>query len=344
MNTRHGKIARLPLAIREQLNRRLQNGELSPALLPWLNQLPEVNSVLAEFFAGQPISRQNLSEWRQGGYRDWLKHQDRQFLIRRVAEEGTDLKQYEGKDDLFENFSRIAVAELFADLDALDQLEGDERWKRLRALTRELARMQHEYNRSREVELTWVKWNDRFEDENAPDEENPTAGLSQNLTDCRGVPKSHPLPSGEGRGEGERSTSNTPPTPPVGRGDLPAAPPAEPAPVKVDQTASNQYREPWQIRQAEDEKIRTYLSRTIHHRRCEQGCICQTCHPKHGHYPYSQALRNQTEAVDKGVQFFSRGTVSINITYLKCDCPCDCDRTGPVNEPKIDPRRYTLHA
>ena len=300
MNTRHGKIARLPLAIREQLNRRLQNGELSPALLPWLNQLPEANSVLAEFFASQPISRQNLSEWRQGGYRDWLKHQDRQFLIRRIAEEGTDLKQHEGKEDLFENFSRIAVAELFADLDALDKLEGDERWKRLRALTRELARMQHEYNRSREVELTWEKWNRQFDDE--PDEESP-----------------EPAPAPE-----------------------PA--PSKPAPVKVDQTASNKYREPWQIRQAEDEKIRTYLSRTIHHRRCEHGCICQSCHPKDGPYPYSEALRDQTEAVGKGVQFFSRGTVSIYITYVKCDCPCDCQRTVPPNEPKIDPARYAIHA
>ena len=41
--TRNGKIARLPLAIRQQLNLRLQNGELAqdPS---WLNQLPEVQA------------------------------------------------------------------------------------------------------------------------------------------------------------------------------------------------------------------------------------------------------------------------------------------------------------
>ena len=42
--TRNGKIARLPLAIRQQLNQRLQNGELGQELVSWLNQLPEVQA------------------------------------------------------------------------------------------------------------------------------------------------------------------------------------------------------------------------------------------------------------------------------------------------------------
>jgi hypothetical protein len=42
--TRNGKIARLPLAIRRQLNLRLQNGELAQDLLSWLKQLPEVQA------------------------------------------------------------------------------------------------------------------------------------------------------------------------------------------------------------------------------------------------------------------------------------------------------------
>ncbi len=42
--TRNGKIARLPLAVRQQLNQRLLNGELAQDLLSWLNQLPEVQA------------------------------------------------------------------------------------------------------------------------------------------------------------------------------------------------------------------------------------------------------------------------------------------------------------
>src|SRR5713101_951139 len=40
--SRNGKIARLPLAIRQELNRRLQNGEQGKKLVAWLNALPEV--------------------------------------------------------------------------------------------------------------------------------------------------------------------------------------------------------------------------------------------------------------------------------------------------------------
>ena len=36
--TRNGKIARLPVFIRNQLNERLQNGEESKELVRWLNE------------------------------------------------------------------------------------------------------------------------------------------------------------------------------------------------------------------------------------------------------------------------------------------------------------------
>ena len=68
--TRNGKIARLPLAVRQQLNLRLQNGALAQDLLSWLNQLPEVQSILAAHFAAKPIDESDLSHWKQGGYLD----------------------------------------------------------------------------------------------------------------------------------------------------------------------------------------------------------------------------------------------------------------------------------
>ena len=75
MKTRTGKIARLPKPIREQLNARLENGEPGTSLVTWLNQLPEVQKIITDQFAGLPIRPQNLSEWRQGGYLDWIRHQ-----------------------------------------------------------------------------------------------------------------------------------------------------------------------------------------------------------------------------------------------------------------------------
>ena len=40
-----GKIGRLPKAIQEQVNRRLENGEKARTLVAWLNSLPEVPAV-----------------------------------------------------------------------------------------------------------------------------------------------------------------------------------------------------------------------------------------------------------------------------------------------------------
>jgi hypothetical protein len=72
MKPRNGKIAKLPEPIREQLNARLHGGETAVSLMQWLNTLPEVRAVLAQKFGGRPLNSQNLTEWRQGGYQQWL--------------------------------------------------------------------------------------------------------------------------------------------------------------------------------------------------------------------------------------------------------------------------------
>jgi hypothetical protein len=74
--TRIGKIARLPVKIRENLNNRLRDGQPGRELVGWLNALPEVRAVLKAQFAGRAITSQNLSEWKGGGYREWLAQQE----------------------------------------------------------------------------------------------------------------------------------------------------------------------------------------------------------------------------------------------------------------------------
>ena len=70
--TRRGKIARLPWEVREELNRRLHDGESGTQLLAWLNGHAEVTRMLATGFEGRAVNKQNLSEWRAGGYQEWL--------------------------------------------------------------------------------------------------------------------------------------------------------------------------------------------------------------------------------------------------------------------------------
>jgi len=76
MKTRNGKIARLSREIRDELNRRLERSQPGPNILGWLNGLPEVRELLQEQFEGEPVSKQNLSQWRQGGFQEWLARQE----------------------------------------------------------------------------------------------------------------------------------------------------------------------------------------------------------------------------------------------------------------------------
>jgi hypothetical protein len=86
MNPRNGKIARLPRSVRNELNERLERSAPGPQLLAWLNALPEAKKIVQNDFAGVPISKQNLSQWRQGGFQEWLAR-------RSLCEDALDVRQ-----------------------------------------------------------------------------------------------------------------------------------------------------------------------------------------------------------------------------------------------------------
>lgn len=73
-NARNGKIARLPLAVRTELNQRLRNGETGADILRRLNGLPGVKQVMRDHFAGAELNDANLSRWRDGAMKTgWRK-------------------------------------------------------------------------------------------------------------------------------------------------------------------------------------------------------------------------------------------------------------------------------
>ncbi len=96
MTTRKSKIARLPVALRDELNQRLLDGAEGAQLVVWLNDLPTVRELLAKDFAGRPITEQNLSEWKQGGYEDWLRHQEARDWVRACRVEAAELGEDAG--------------------------------------------------------------------------------------------------------------------------------------------------------------------------------------------------------------------------------------------------------
>lgn len=80
---RLGKVARLPIGIRDRLNAHMLDGWPGDKLLRWLHEQPEVRAVLAEHFAGVSITHQNLSVWRHGGYAEWLRARERHTYLYR---------------------------------------------------------------------------------------------------------------------------------------------------------------------------------------------------------------------------------------------------------------------
>ena len=309
MTTRVGKIAQLPKSIRDDLNQRLENGKQGPELLQWLNSLPETQKLLAEKFEAMPINRQNLTEWRQGGYQDWLRHQQREQHVQRIVEEGGSLGHIEGSSDLFENCARIALAEWLADMDTLHEFTGEERSKRLRALNIDLARLQNAWNRSSWASLAWVKWNERFLGPDDYQRSNPDQEQTQAVDTAQtSAPAQAP------------DTQNTTETPEF----------------KPDQTTStgegsaigNEVESPQPL-----EEERVSLRRPIyHHKGC--GHICRQCHPDTSAYPYAEALKDSTEARDYGAQCFWRGYTMIITEPTECNCPChECAPLPAIRSP-----------
>jgi hypothetical protein len=131
--TRNGKIARLPRAIRDELNRRLSDGELGGQVVAWLNALPEAQAVIAKEFNGRPIREQNLSEWRNGGYREWLAHQDAVAQARDLAADAGELSGA-ASGSLANHLATVLTARYAAMLAGWDGENSEEFGRKLRVL------------------------------------------------------------------------------------------------------------------------------------------------------------------------------------------------------------------
>lgn len=153
--TRTGKIARLPHAVREELNRRLRDGEPGGPLLEWLNAHEEVLAVLQDRFDGQPINKQNLSDWRLGGHRDWLRHQETRDLLRHLTEQGDELLEETRGEAVSDRLAVVLGTELVRTVQAvLDEVtDPAERWRRIRELLRELAELRKDDHRAARLKL-----------------------------------------------------------------------------------------------------------------------------------------------------------------------------------------------
>src|SRR4051812_20333522 len=137
---RNGKIARVPVVVREELNQRLEDGELGERIVEWLNEVPVVQEIAAREWEGRGISEQNLSAWRSGGYRDWLEQRQVLELAVRLGENAGELK--DSCQPLGETMAVWVAARLMMMTQRVEEAEtADEEWKLLRGMSVEVARV-----------------------------------------------------------------------------------------------------------------------------------------------------------------------------------------------------------
>jgi hypothetical protein len=131
--SRVGKIARLTEVIREELNRRLADGEPGSVVLPWLEGLPAGTQVMARHFGGATVTKHNLSQWRKGGFAAWRAERD---LVAKTRELSSDAAELAGAvdGDITERLGTVLATHYAAALAGWDGETNETLRARLKAL------------------------------------------------------------------------------------------------------------------------------------------------------------------------------------------------------------------
>jgi hypothetical protein len=113
--THTGKIGRLPYGLRAEINFKIRNGVPGVEILEWLNGTPETRRVLDRYFAGRPVSEQNLTEWKAGGYLAWERHAYATEWVEELVGKSEELADKADRKDLW-----ISVADRVATMMAVE--------------------------------------------------------------------------------------------------------------------------------------------------------------------------------------------------------------------------------
>ena len=141
-----GKIGRLPVVIRNEVNRRILENESGAKIIAWLHEQPAVLRILDEYFGEEPIKPQNLSEWRKGGYQDWLRKQEEIDQLKEMAEYALKLGVAAG-GKIADGSAAIAGGKIMMELETAT---GQDLASKIKSLT--LLRMGDQEDRKRNQE------------------------------------------------------------------------------------------------------------------------------------------------------------------------------------------------
>lgn len=176
--TRKGKIARLPHSTRAILNAKLRNGVPGTKLVEWLNGLEIVQLVLKAEFEGRPINEQNLTEWKQGGYEDWLRQQETRQWVCELAEEAAELEQEAGDFSVADWLSSSLGVALgrYLQIVAAQAADDPKQRQALFELSREIGRLRRDDHDEQRVKIEREQWDAMQEEAAAKTRPDPLLG------------------------------------------------------------------------------------------------------------------------------------------------------------------------
>jgi hypothetical protein len=186
MSTTHiGKIGRLPKCIRDELGHRLEDGEPGKELVKWLNGLSGVKRVLKEQFGGRAVTEQNLSEWKQCGHPEWLRHEETRLFVSNLAEQSGDLDDAADGMEISDRYAALFAAELTRLAATLLEKETDpeKRWKLFCEVHRELSQLRRDGHRAVRTFIKRDRWNRETEREDEEEEKRLDREHKQRLID-----------------------------------------------------------------------------------------------------------------------------------------------------------------
>jgi hypothetical protein len=150
-----GKIDRLPRHIRDQLSKRLDDGECGDSLIEWLNGLPEVKDLCEDQFKSVPVSKQNLSAFEQGPHQEWLRGQEDCRVVQQLAEQAGDLGSAADNVEVSDALGRVLTVEMARTVRTLlaEAADTKERWRRLQEVFEQLAQLRKADHRAQRRQM-----------------------------------------------------------------------------------------------------------------------------------------------------------------------------------------------
>ena len=117
---RHGKIARLKHEHRSHLNELLRDGASAARVMAFVKKLAEAGERDANGEAIEIPNDQNITNWREGGHREWLKEQERLADMRHKREFALEIVRQNEGSKLQEATLHLAASQLYEALTDFD--------------------------------------------------------------------------------------------------------------------------------------------------------------------------------------------------------------------------------